>query len=56
MFNTTTRRTFLKQTGVLSVSSILPLSVLPLDPRFKMGLQLFTIRDAELNQRNLKRT
>jgi sugar phosphate isomerase/epimerase len=46
MFNTTTRRTFLKQTGVLSVSSILPLSVLPLDPRFKMGLQLFTIRDA----------
>lgn len=46
MFNTTTRRTFLKQAGVLSVSSILPLSVLPLDPRFKMGLQLFTIRDA----------
>ncbi|MEH6512472.1 sugar phosphate isomerase/epimerase family protein [Maribacter arcticus] len=46
MFNTTTRRTFLKQTGVLSVSSILPLSVLPLDPQFKMGLQLFTIRDA----------
>ncbi|MEH6759595.1 MAG: TIM barrel protein [Maribacter arcticus] len=46
MFNTTTRRTFLKQTGVLSVSSILPLSVLPLNPQFKMGLQLFTIRDA----------
>lgn len=46
MFNSTTRRTFLKQTGVLSVSSMLPLSVLPLDPRFKMGLQLFTIRDA----------
>jgi sugar phosphate isomerase/epimerase len=46
MFNITTRRTFLKQTGVLSVSSILPLSVLPLDPQFKMGLQLFTIRDA----------
>lgn len=46
MFNSTTRRTFLKQTGVLSVSSMLPLSVLPLDSRFKMGLQLFTIRDA----------
>lgn len=46
MYNSTTRRTFLKQTGVLSVSSMLPLSVLPLDPRFKMGLQLFTIRDA----------
>jgi sugar phosphate isomerase/epimerase len=46
MFNSTSRRTFLKQTGVLSVSSILPLSVLPLNPQFKMGLQLFTIRDA----------
>ena len=46
MNNSTTRRTFLKQTGVLSVSSMLPLSVLPIEPRYKMGLQLFTIRDA----------
>jgi len=46
MTNSSTRRTFLKQTGVLSVSSILPLSVLPINPKYKMGLQLFTIRDA----------
>ena len=46
MNNSNSRRTFLKQTGVLSVSSILPLSVLPMDYKYKMGLQLFTIRDA----------
>lgn len=46
MNNQTSRRTFLRQTGVLSVSSILPLSVFAIEPRFKMGLQLFTIRDA----------
>jgi sugar phosphate isomerase/epimerase len=48
MNNQTSRRTFLKQTGVLSVSSILPLSVLAIEPQFKFGLQLFTIRDAML--------
>ena len=46
MNNLTTRRKFLKQTGVLSVSSMLPLSVIPMAPHYKMGLQLFTIRDA----------
>ncbi|WP_405414729.1 sugar phosphate isomerase/epimerase family protein [Maribacter sp. Asnod1-A12] len=46
MNDSNSRRTFLKQTGVLSVSSILPLSVLPIDYKYKMGLQLFTIRDA----------
>ncbi|WP_405382230.1 sugar phosphate isomerase/epimerase family protein [Maribacter sp. LLG6340-A2] len=46
MYHSNSRRNFLKQTGVLSVSSILPLSVLPLDYKYKMGLQLFTIRDA----------
>ncbi|WP_405396953.1 sugar phosphate isomerase/epimerase family protein [Maribacter sp. Asnod2-G09] len=46
MNDSNSRRTFLKQTGVLSVSSMLPLSVLPLDYKYKMGLQLFTIRDA----------
>lgn len=46
MNNYNSRRTFLKQTGVLSVSSMLPLSVLPMDYKYKMGLQLFTIRDA----------
>ncbi|MFX0556975.1 sugar phosphate isomerase/epimerase family protein [Maribacter sp. CXY002] len=46
MNNQSTRRTFLKQSGVLSVSSLLPLSVFEIKPRFKMGLQLFTIRDA----------
>jgi sugar phosphate isomerase/epimerase len=46
MNSTNSRRLFLKQTGVLSVSSILPLSVLPIDFNYKMGLQLFTIRDA----------
>ena len=46
MNSLSSRRTFLKQTGVLSVSSILPLSVLPVNYKYKMGLQLFTIRDA----------
>ncbi|WP_423999920.1 sugar phosphate isomerase/epimerase family protein [Maribacter sp. IgM3_T14_3] len=46
MNDSNSRRTFLKQTGVLSVSSILPLSVIPMDYKYKMGLQLFTIRDA----------
>ncbi|SNR46603.1 Sugar phosphate isomerase/epimerase [Maribacter sedimenticola] len=49
MNNPNSRRTFLKKTGVLSVSSMLPLSVLPLDYKYKMGLQLFTIRDAMAN-------
>ncbi|SHK18968.1 sugar phosphate isomerase/epimerase family protein [Maribacter aquivivus] len=46
MNDSNSRRIFLKQTGILSVSSMLPLSVLPMDYKYKMGLQLFTIRDA----------
>ncbi|WP_249356342.1 sugar phosphate isomerase/epimerase family protein [Maribacter sp. ACAM166] len=46
MINPTTRRTFLKQTGALTASAMLPLSIFPLKSKFKMGLQLFTIRDA----------
>ena len=42
----TTRRTFLKQTGVITAASIIPISLLPKKPKYKMGLQLFTIRDA----------
>jgi sugar phosphate isomerase/epimerase len=46
MENTNTRRTFLKQTGVLTASTMMPLTLFPLKSKFKMGLQLFTIRDA----------
>lgn len=42
----TTRRTFLKQTGVLTAASLVPISITLQKPKYKMGLQLFTIRDA----------
>ena len=41
-----TRRKFLKQTGLASAASLLPLTLFSSSPKFKMGLQLFTIRDA----------
>jgi len=42
------RRRFIKQTGLLSASTLLPISCLSQAPMFKykMGLQAFTIRDA----------
>lgn len=46
MISNSTRRTFLKQSGALTASAMLPLSIFPLKSNFKMGLQLFTIRDA----------
>lgn len=41
-----TRRKFLKQTGLASTATLLPLSIFSRTPKFKLGLQLFTIRDA----------
>lgn len=41
-----TRRTFLKQTGILAAASLVPISITAKKPKYKMGLQLFTIRDA----------
>ncbi|MGC1515199.1 MAG: sugar phosphate isomerase/epimerase [Maribacter sp.] len=46
MNNSNRRRHFLKQTGVAGVASFLPLSLFASSPNLKMGLQLFTIRDA----------
>ena len=45
---TNTRRNFLKQAGLLSAATMLPISGFSMSTksRFKMGLQLFTIRDA----------
>ena len=41
------RRTFLKQSGKLSALSFLPLSsIASSQQRFKLGLQLYTVRDA----------
>ena len=42
------RRKFLKQSGLLSAATLLPISSfsIPTSSKFKMGLQLFTIRDA----------
>jgi hypothetical protein len=44
------RRTFIKQTGGLLAATVLPLhmctDVKNKSPKFKMGLQLFSIRDA----------
>lgn len=42
------RRTFVKSTGALSAAALVPFHgfSLPQKPKFKMGLQLFTIRDA----------
>ena len=42
--NTTSRRTFIKQSGVLAAASFLGLSFRP-KAAYKMGLQLFTIRE-----------
>ncbi|MFS4415116.1 sugar phosphate isomerase/epimerase family protein [Maribacter sp. 2307ULW6-5] len=41
------RRTFIRQTGLASASTALPLPIIsrPLAPKYKMGLQLFTVRD-----------
>lgn len=46
MNNSTTRRTFLKQTSLATTAAMLPISIFPNKSKFKMGLQLFTIRDA----------
>lgn len=45
---TNSRRTFVKQSGLLLSAAMLPISGFSVEnnPRFKMGLQLFTIRDA----------
>ena len=42
------RRNFLKQSSLLASAAILPISCFSMEnkPKFKMGLQLFTIRDA----------
>jgi len=42
------RRTFVKSAGALSATTLLPLSGFSMEkkPKYKMGLQLFTIRDA----------
>ncbi len=42
------RRTFIKQTGVVTAASLLPISNFSMvnKPKYRMGLQLFTIRDA----------
>jgi sugar phosphate isomerase/epimerase len=42
--NTTDRRTFIKQSGVLASAAFLGFSFLP-KTKYKMGLQLFTIRE-----------
>ncbi|MEP3210005.1 MAG: sugar phosphate isomerase/epimerase [Maribacter sp.] len=44
----TSRRNFIKQSGVLISASMLPIACFAMEnkPKFKMGLQLFTIRDA----------
>lgn len=43
---TNSRRTFLKQSAILSGASLLPLSVIASTPRkYKIGLQLFSVRD-----------
>lgn len=39
------RRTFLKQGGILATASLLGLTSFKAKPRYRMGLQLFTIRD-----------
>ena len=41
------RRKFLKQTGLITAASLLPISSfsMPVKPKYKLGLQLFTIRD-----------
>ena len=46
MSEISSRRKFLKQTGLASTASLLPLSLFTSQPKYKMGLQLFTIRDA----------
>ena len=45
---TVTRRAFMKKSGLAASAAVLPLSGLSFieQPKFKMGLQLFTIRDA----------
>lgn len=42
------RRSFLKQTGLLTAACMMPMSTFSMHnkPKFKLGLQLFTIRDA----------
>ncbi len=45
-----TRRTFLKQTGIITAASMVPLSLIPKISNYKMGLQLFTIRDAMVKE------
>jgi len=42
------RRKFIKQSSVLTTMALMPISnfAMPMKPKFKMGLQLFTIRDA----------
>lgn len=44
----TDRRSFIKQSGLLIAVNMVPTSIFSMEnkPRFKMGLQLFTIRDA----------
>ncbi|QCW99955.1 TIM barrel protein [Aggregatimonas sangjinii] len=46
--NSTSRRNFLKKSGLAAAATLVPLHnfAMDIEPNYKMGLQLFTIRDA----------